>query len=231
MRRGARWPPSRECRSGRRLARGRFRARRSKNSAANGERRGRLLALFDEGRAGSATRECSRSCSSCSSRRSGQISRRTVSMAAWSRRPAPSATLSGRARRRLTARVRRSSRPASSRNAYGLALMSSWANCEGTGVSTARQRIVPDCDAAQHFVQAFEVHCFLQDVLHHFVDQRMVGNLDVADDGLEAGGGLRKDAGQQVFGARALDLRRNALALRHAQQLQRAVRRPSASAS
>ena len=86
-------------------------------------------------------------------------------------------------------------------------------------------------DAAQHFDQAFEVHRFLQHVLHHFVDERMVGNLDVAVDGLEAGGGLRKDAGEQVFGAGALNLRRDALALGEAQQLQAAVRRPSASAS
>jgi hypothetical protein len=36
-----------------------------------------------------------------------------------------------------------------------------------------------------------------------------------------------KDAGEQIVGARALDLRRDAFALRHAQQLQRAVRGPA----
>ena len=41
----------------------------------------------------------------------------------------------------------------------------------------------------------------------------MVGDLDVADDGLKAGGGLREDTGHQVFGAGALDLRRDAFAL------------------
>ena len=51
-------------------------------------------------------------------------------------------------------------------------------------------------DAAQDLVEAFEVHGFLEYVLHHLVDQRVVGNLDVADDGLEAGRRLGKDAGQ-----------------------------------
>ena len=55
----------------------------------------------------------------------------------------------------------------------------------------------------------------------------MIGDLDVADDGLEAGGGLREDAGEEVFGAGALDLRGDALALGHAQQLQTAVGGPA----
>ena len=82
-------------------------------------------------------------------------------------------------------------------------------------------------DAAQDLVEAVEVHGLLQDVLHHLVDQRVIGDLDVADDGLEAGGGLGEDAGEQIVRAGALDLRRDALALGHAQQLQRAVGGPA----
>jgi hypothetical protein len=105
--------------------------------------------------------------------------------------------------------------------------MSSWANCEGTGVSIARQRIEPAGNSAQDFVEAFEVHRLLEDVAHDLVDEGMVGNLDVADDGLEARCGLGEDAGEQIVGADALDLRRDAFALRHAQQLERAVGGPA----
>ena len=46
-------------------------------------------------RAAAATSDSSRSCSSCSSRMSGQSCARTVSIAAWSSLPAPSATAVG----------------------------------------------------------------------------------------------------------------------------------------
>ena len=36
--------------------------------------------------------------------------------------------------------------------------------------------------AAEKFDEAFEVHCFLKDVLHDFVDEGVVGDLDVAED-------------------------------------------------
>ena len=82
-------------------------------------------------------------------------------------------------------------------------------------------------DAAEDFDEAFEVHRFLQDVLHDFVDEGVVGDLDVADDGLEAGGGLREDAGHEVFGAGALDLRGDALAFGEAQELEAAAGGPA----
>ncbi len=55
----------------------------------------------------------------------------------------------------------------------------------------------------------------------------MVGDLDVADDGLEAGGGLRKDTGHEVFGPRALDLRGDAFALGETEELQAASGGPA----
>src|ERR1700757_2830451 len=50
----------------------------------------------------------------------------------------------------------------------------------------------------------------------------MVGVFDVAFDVLEAGGGLREDAGEQVFAAGALDLGRDLLAFLKPQKLQTA---------
>ena len=87
--------------------------------------------------------------------------------------------------------------------------------------------MLPSLDAAEDFDEAFEVHGFLEDVFHDFVDEGVVGDLDVADDGLEAGGGLREDAGHEVVGAGALDLRGDAFAFGHAQELQAAACGPA----
>ena len=81
--------------------------------------------------------------------------------------------------------------------------------------------------AAEEFDEAFEVHGLLEDVLHDFVDEGVVGDLDVADDGLEAGCGLGEDGGHEVFGAGALDLRGDAFAFGEAQELQAASGGPA----
>ena len=81
--------------------------------------------------------------------------------------------------------------------------------------------------AAEEIDEAVEVHCFLQGVLHDFVDEGVVRDLDVADDGLEAGSGLREDGGHEVFGAGALDLRGDAFAFGEAQELQAASGGPA----
>src|SRR5487761_1281024 len=52
-------------------------------------------------------------------------------------------------------------------------------------------------------------------------------NLDVANDGFKASGGLREDIGEEIFGARALDLRCDALAFGEAKQLQTASGGPT----
>ncbi len=82
-------------------------------------------------------------------------------------------------------------------------------------------------DAAEDFDEAIEVHGLAENVLHDFVDERVVGNLDVAFDGLEAGSRLGEDAGEQVFGAGALNLRGDALAFGEAQELQTASGGPA----
>ena len=55
----------------------------------------------------------------------------------------------------------------------------------------------------------------------------MVGDLDVADDGLKAGCGLGEDVGHEVVGAGALDLRCDAFSFLHAQQLEAAAGGPA----
>ena len=82
-------------------------------------------------------------------------------------------------------------------------------------------------DAAEDFDETFEVHGFAEDVFHDFADEWVVGDLNVANDSLEAGGGLREDVGHEVVGAGALDLRGDALALLHAQELERAAGGPA----
>src|ERR1700678_2200974 len=84
-------------------------------------------------------------------------------------------------------------------------------------------------DVAQNVSQSFKIHRFLQHILHHLVDQRMVGNLNVADDGFKARCSLRKYAGHEVFRARALYLGSDPLPLGKTQQLQAASCRPPPS--
>ena len=64
-------------------------------------------------------------------------------------------------------------------------------------------------------------------VLHHFFDQGMVGDLDVAFDIFKAGGDVGKDGGEEIVAAHALNLRRNLLAVLEAEQGERAVGVPA----
>ena len=97
----------------------------------------------DKSEIGNAINVCNTSCNSSASRTSGQASSLTCSIAAGSSLPTSSRTDSGRIRRISTARARRSSSGASSRYAYGFAFRISCENCDGTGVSTAMQRMRP----------------------------------------------------------------------------------------
>ena len=130
-------------------------------------------------------------------------------------------------RRICTARARRSSSGASSRNAYGFAFRISCENCDGTGVSTARVRIAATANSVQHAPQPVDVHRLGEHVLHHLLHQRVIGNLDVADNVLLARGHVGKDRRQKIVAANALNLRRNLLAALEAQQRQRAVGVPA----
>ena len=68
-------------------------------------------------------------------------------------------------------------------------------------------------NACQHRDQACEVHRLTQDILHHFANQRMIRNLNIALNILETGCRLRKYAREQIIGTRTLNLRRNLLSL------------------
>ena len=141
----------------------------------------------------------SASCSSSASRGSGRASSRTRSIAAASSAPR-SLPLGSAARRVCTACVRRSSSGASSRNAYGFALRISCASGDGSGVSRATQRISPAWMRVEHARQAVEVHRLFEAVAHGLVDERMIGDLAIAGDVLEARGGVGEDGGHQVVG-------------------------------
>ena len=108
-----------------------------------------------------------------------------------------------------------------------MALMSSCAKTRWDGRVDGEAADGAGCYSAQDFEEAFEVHGFGEGVLHDFADERMVGDLDVADHGLGAGGGVGEDAGEEVVGAGALDLRGDAFALLHAQELQAAAGGPA----
>ena len=82
-------------------------------------------------------------------------------------------------------------------------------------------------DAAEDLDETFDVHGLGEDVLHDLADEGVVGDLDVADDGLEAGGGLGEDVGHEVVGPGALDLRGDAFALLHAEELEAASGGPA----
>src|ERR1700735_5688641 len=75
-------------------------------------------------------------------------------------------------------------------------------------------------DTFQKFDKALEIHRFLQNVLHHFVHERVIRDLDIANNSLEAGRSLRENGSHEIFRTRALDLRGDPLALRETKELQ-----------
>ena len=76
-------------------------------------------------------------------------------------------------------------------------------------------------DATEDALQRCEVHRLFEAVADRLVDQRMIGNLAIARDVLEARGRVRKHRGHQIVGLHALQLRRHlasAAAARHGQR-------------
>ena len=73
----------------------------------------------------------------------------------------------------------------------------------------ATVRIAPLGDAIQQLLEPFEVHGLVQAVGDGLVDQRMIGNADLARQIFGAGGLIGKDRGQQIVGAHALNRRRH----------------------
>ena len=77
--------------------------------------------------------------------------------------------------------------------------------------------------SGEQALKTLDIHGFGEHVLHDFIHQRMVGNLDVSLNVFLACGYIRKDGGEKIVRAHALDLRRNFLAPLETQKGQRAV--------
>ena len=71
---------------------------------------------------------------------------------------------------------------------------------------------LPAVDAFEHARQPGEVHRLLQAVAHRLADERVIRNLPVARDVLEAGRRVGEDRGHQIVREHALELRRHFLA-------------------
>ena len=155
------------------------------------------------GRGGASTSEQRRSCSSSALRSSGRACSVTLATTSGSS-AARSRASRGRPRRVVTARVRRSSRGASSRNVYGRPFKISSASTEGITVSTQCAWISPD-RTLEHARQALEVHRLGTAVVERLAHDRVIRDLDRAGHVLLAGGERRKDGGHQVVGFHTLD--------------------------
>ncbi len=59
-------------------------------------------------------------------------------------------------------------------------------NCDGTWSIHGEATDGAVLDSSENLGQAFEVHSLTQNILHHLIDQQVIGNLDVALDILEA---------------------------------------------
>ena len=90
-----------------------------------------------------------------------------------------------------------------------------------------RTRIAPSSMPLEHVDEAVEVHRLGQHVLHHFADERVIGNLDVAFDVLLTRGDVGEHRRQQIVGLQALDVDRHLLAAAEAEQRERAARVPA----
>ena len=76
-------------------------------------------------------------------------------------------------------------------------------------------------DVGQQSFKPVHVHGLVQAVGDRLSNERMIGNLPVADDVLAAGHLVGEDGGEQVFGGHALQLRRDLVAAAKAQQGER----------
>src|SRR5262245_21105139 len=64
-------------------------------------------------------------------------------------------------------------------------------------------------DPLEHLLQLWQVHRLLEAVAHGLTDERVIRNLTVAGNVLEAGGSIRKYRRHEIVGLHALQLRRH----------------------
>src|SRR5215470_8947197 len=84
-------------------------------------------------------------------------------------------------------------------------------------------------DIPKELFKTNNVHRFCEHVLHDFVDQRMIGNLDLSDDVLRTRLSFRKNRSQQIVGAHSLDLRGDLFSSLESHKRQRATGIPPPS--
>ena len=82
-------------------------------------------------------------------------------------------------------------------------------------------------DAVDDAAQTVDVHRFGEDIFHHLLNQRVIGNTDVAFEILGTGRDVGKDRREKIVAADTLNLRRNFLAALKAQQRQRTIGVPA----
>ena len=148
-------------------------------------------------------------------------------MAAASSAPRSLSRPGSPARRAYTACVRRSSSGASSRNAYGRALRSSWQSGDGSVVSRASSRSSPRWMRSRIAGELLDSPSPPAGSRASSADERMIGNLAIAGDVLEARGRVGKHRRHQIVGHHALQRRRDLLAVPVARHGQRDRRVPA----
>ena len=168
----------------------------------------------------------SASCSSSASRGSGRASSRTRSMAAdRARRVARVAGISA------AARLHRVAPPLLERRIVEERVRPRVEDLvrehRRLGRVARDQPQLAAVDAAEHGVEPVEVHRLLEAVAHRLRDQRMIGNLAIAGDVLEAGRGIGKDRRHQIVGQHPLQLRRDLAAAAGARHGERDRRVPA----
>ena len=124
------------------------------------------------------------------------------------RPPPPRAVVSGPPRLHAAPDAPRAARRRGTRRAAAFRI--SWQSGDGSGVSRATQAESPRWMRSRIAVSCGRFHRLLETVAHRLRHQRMVGNLAIAGDVLEAGRGVRKRRRQQILGLHALQRRRHA---------------------
>ena len=85
--------------------------------------------------------------------------------------------------------------------------------------------------AVQDAIETLDVHCFSEDIFHHFANERVIGDSDVALDVFLACLRFGEHGGKQIVRTHALDRRRNFLATSKTQEREGAASVPAPACS
>src|SRR5579884_1487113 len=183
-------------------------------------------ALSAERSSGMATSVSNASCNSSASQTSGHASVRTCSIAPASRPPTSSRTEGGSVRRISTARARRSSRSVIEIGVRR-GIQNLMRKHRGNRRIDCKQTNRSVVHAANHVFEALDIHRFGENVLHHFANQRMIGNLDITFDVLLARSYIGEDCREKIVGTNPQNRWRNFLPVSVPKQRKRSSRIPA----